>query len=92
MLSYKRAFDYSCAMKNEPSAIASWTLEEIAIGKRWVDKRHLANAGLERIRCKELREFDTYRAIELLFGPAGYSFPTRSQNRSPVWSNNSDGS
>lgn len=77
MLSYGRVFDYSWAMHNEPSALASWTPDQIALGKRWVETWRLAGADLERIHRNELRELDTYRAIELLCGPADYTRPPR---------------
>jgi hypothetical protein len=64
-------------MKNEPSVLASWTAEQIADGKRWVETWQLAGADLERIHRKELRELDTYRAIALLCGPADYTRPPR---------------
>jgi hypothetical protein len=64
-------------MKKEESALADWTPEQIALGRRWVETWRLAGADLERIRRKELRELDTYRAIELLCGPADYSRPPR---------------
>jgi len=57
-------------MKKEESALANWTPEQIALGKRWVETWKLAEVDLERIRRKELRELDTYRAIELLCGPS----------------------
>jgi len=64
-------------MKKEESALADWTPEQIALGRRWVETWRLAGADLERIRRKELRELDTYRAIELLCGAADYSRPPR---------------
>ena len=57
--------------------MSHWTPEEIAVGKRWVETWKLAGVDLERIRRRELRELDTYRAIELLCGPADYSIPPR---------------
>lgn len=65
------------AMKHETSALESWTPEEIALGKRWVETWRLASIDLERIRRKELRELDTYKAIELLCGSADYTCPPR---------------
>lgn len=64
-------------MNDRPSALASWTPEQIALGKRWVETWRLAGEDLERIRRKELREIDAYRAIELLCGPADYTVPPR---------------
>lgn len=77
ILSYGRAFDYSCTMKKESSALAGWTPEQIALSRRWVETWKLAGADLERIHRKELRELDTYRAIEMLCGPADYTCPPR---------------
>ncbi|HWO00285.1 MAG TPA: hypothetical protein VNS63_13560 [Blastocatellia bacterium] len=64
-------------MNDEPSALASWTLDEIAVGRRWVETWKLASKDLERIRRKELRELDAYRAIAMLCGPADYTRPPR---------------
>lgn len=64
-------------MNNESSALASWSPEQIALGKRWVETWRLAGVDLARIHRKELRELDTYRAIELLCGPADYTRPPR---------------
>ncbi|MCM3904131.1 MAG: hypothetical protein ND866_20705 [Pyrinomonadaceae bacterium] len=61
-------------MKNT-SALADWTPEEIALGKRWVETWQLAAADLERIRRKEIRELDTYQTLLLLFGSRDYSLP-----------------
>jgi hypothetical protein len=60
-------------VNDEPSALASWTPEQIALGKRWVETWKLAGADLERIRRKEIRELDSYRVIALLCGPADYT-------------------
>jgi len=73
LLCHRRVFDYSHVMNDEPSALADWTSDQIADGKRWVETWKLAGADLERIRRKELRELDTYRAIALLCGPADYT-------------------
>ncbi|MEW6367036.1 MAG: hypothetical protein AB1714_20595 [Acidobacteriota bacterium] len=64
-------------MKHEPSALADWTPEQVALGKRWVETWKLAGADLERIRRKELRALDTYQAIARLCGPADYTRPPR---------------
>jgi hypothetical protein len=65
------------AMSEEPSALANWTSEQIAAGRRWVETWRLAGVELERIRRQELRELDTYRTISLLCGPADYTIPPR---------------
>ncbi len=62
-------------MKNQPSALADWTPEQVALGKRWVETWQLAAADLERIRRKEIRELDTYKTILLLCGSADYTRP-----------------
>jgi len=62
-------------MNDQPSALADWTPEQIALGKRWVETWQLAAADLERMRRKEIRELDTYKAIHLLCGSADYTHP-----------------
>jgi hypothetical protein len=57
------------------SALANWTPEQIALGKRWVETWNLAAQDLERIRRKELRELDSYEAISLLCHSADYTKP-----------------
>jgi len=64
-------------MNEEPSALANWTPEQIALGRRRVETWKLAGPDFERIRRKESRELDTYRTIELLCGPADYTRPPR---------------
>lgn len=64
-------------MGDGTSALSSWTAEEVADAKRWVETWRLAGRDLERIRRQELRELDTYRAIEMLCGPADYTRPPR---------------
>jgi hypothetical protein len=60
-----------------PSALASWSPEQIALGKRWVRTWQDAGPRLEQIRRRELRELNAYRAIALLCGPADYRVPPR---------------
>jgi hypothetical protein len=55
------------------SALANWSPEQIALGKRWVATWKLAAEDLERIRRKELRELDSYKAISLLCHSADYT-------------------
>jgi len=55
------------------SALANWSPEQIALGKRWVETWKLAAEDLERIRRKELRELDSYKAISLLCHFADYT-------------------
>jgi len=59
-------------MGSDTSALASWSPEEIALGRRWVQAWKNAGPELERIRRRELRQLDAYAAIALLSGPADY--------------------
>lgn len=58
-------------------ALSSWTPEQVALGRRWVNAWKAAEPELERLRRKELRELDAQRAIRLLCGPADYRTPPR---------------
>jgi len=60
---------------NKSSALADWTPEQLALGKRWVETWRLAAVDLERIKRKEIRELDTYKSISLLCGTADYTKP-----------------
>lgn len=60
---------------NQSSALADWTPEQVALGKRWVETWKLAAVDLERIKRKEILELDTYKAISLLCGTADYTKP-----------------
>lgn len=64
-------------MSSDPSALASWSPEQIALGRRWVQAWKNAAPELERIRREELRHLDAYNAISLLCGPADYSTAPR---------------
>lgn len=64
-------------MPHDESALASWTPEEIAVGRRWVDAWKRAAPELERIRRAELRQLDTFRAIAQLCGTWNYREPPR---------------
>ena len=68
---------------NKPSALDDWTPEEIALGKEWLDTWKRAAVELERIKRKEIRELDTYKAISLLCGTADY---TKSPYAPKPWS------
>jgi hypothetical protein len=59
-------------MGSDSSALASWSPEQIAVARRWVQAWKRAGPALERIRRQELRQLDTYAAIALLCGPADY--------------------
>jgi hypothetical protein len=69
-------------MASRPSALASWSPEQIALGKRWVRTWQDAGPRLERIRRQELRELDAYTAIALLCGPADYRVAPRAPKSS----------
>ena len=64
-------------MGSDRSALASWTPEQIALGRRWVRAWQQAAPELERIRRHELRHLDAYAAIARLCGPADYFAPPR---------------
>ncbi|HEX9562656.1 MAG TPA: hypothetical protein VF981_01745 [Gemmatimonadaceae bacterium] len=59
-------------MSAETSALDGWSPEQVAQGRAWVRIWKEAGIQLERIRRRELRELDTYRAIALLCGPASH--------------------
>jgi hypothetical protein len=61
-------------MKN-PSALADWTPEQIALGKKWIETWQRAAAALDHIKRKEIRELDTYETIRLLCHSADYTRP-----------------
>jgi hypothetical protein len=52
------------------SALADWTPEQIALGKKWVETWKLAAVDLERIKRKEIRELDTYKPFLCFVEPA----------------------
>lgn len=60
---------------NRPSALADWTPEQLALGRKWVETWRLAGEDLECIRRREIRELDTYKTILLLCGPADFTRP-----------------
>jgi hypothetical protein len=64
-------------MSGEPSSLAGWTPEQIALGRCWVEAWREAGPVMERLRREELRRLDTYRAIAALCGPADYRSPPR---------------
>lgn len=49
--------------------------DESELTRRWVETWRMAGPELERIRRRELRELDGYRAIEMLCGRADYTKP-----------------
>jgi hypothetical protein len=64
-------------MPSRPSALASWSAEQIEQGRRWVAAWKRAAPELERMRREELRRLDAYQAIALLCGPADYTVEPR---------------
>jgi hypothetical protein len=60
---------------NKSSALANWTPEQVALGRKWVETWKLAATDLERIRRQEIRGLDTYKTISLLSGSADYTRP-----------------
>ena len=64
-------------MPAPPSALATWTPEQIALGRRWVQAWKDAAPELERVRRRELRQLDSFSTIALLCGPADYRVPPR---------------
>ena len=59
-------------MTSRPSALADWSPEQVAQGRRWVKTWQDAAPRLEAIRRQELRQLDPYTAISWLCGPANY--------------------
>jgi len=59
----------------ERSAVADWTPEQLALGKKWVETGKRAAEELERRNRKEIRELDTYKTISLLCHDADYTKP-----------------
>lgn len=64
-------------MTSKPSPLASWSPEQVAQARRWVQAWKDAAPALERIRRQELRELDARQAIALLCGEADYRQPPR---------------
>jgi hypothetical protein len=64
-------------VKIENSSLSTWTPEQIAQGKRWVQAWRQAGPLLEEVRRRELRELDAERAVGLLCGPADYKVAPR---------------
>ncbi len=68
---------YNQRMASDSSALAGWTAEQIALGRRWVQAWREAGPDLERLHRHELRRLDPFRTIALLCGPADYRVPPR---------------
>ena len=60
-----------------PSALASCSPEQIALGRRWVEAWKQAAPALDRMRRQELRGLDAFTAISLITGPADYTVEPR---------------
>ena len=60
-------------MAARSSALANWTPEQVAQGRRWAKAWQDAAPRLEAIRRRELRELDAFTAISWLCGSADYS-------------------
>jgi len=65
---------------NKSSALADWTPEKLALGKRWIEMWQLAAVDLEQIKRREIRELDTYKTISLLCATADYTTPPYAPN------------
>jgi len=64
-------------MSKRPSALSSWSPEQIELGRKWVRTWQTAGDKLDRIRREELRNIDPMRAIALLSSPADYTVEPR---------------
>lgn len=64
-------------MESRPSALADWSPEQVAQGRRWVKTWQEAAPRLEAIRRQELRQLDPYTAISWLCSPASYRVAPR---------------
>lgn len=64
-------------MQSRRSALDTWSPEEVALGRRWVNTWREATPRLEAIRRRELRELDAFAAISRLCGAADYRVAPR---------------
>lgn len=64
-------------MSADSPSLASWSPEQIALGRRWVRAWREAGEAMDRLRREELRRVDSRQAIALLCGPADYHTPPR---------------
>lgn len=64
-------------MPQRPTALASWSPEQIALGREWVAAWKRAAPELERMRREDLRRLDAYTAIAWLCGAADYTVAPR---------------
>ena len=68
---------YNCDMADRPSALVTWSPEQVAQGREWVAAWKRAGPALEEVRRRELRALNAFEAIALLCGPADYRLPPR---------------
>jgi hypothetical protein len=64
-------------MTDRPSALATWSPEQLAHGRAWVATWKRAGLALETVRREELRNIDAFAAIAMLCGPADYRVAPR---------------
>jgi hypothetical protein len=64
-------------MAGKPSALSTWSPEDVVLARRWVETWKQAAPRLERLRRQELRNLDGRRALAILCGPADYTVPPR---------------
>ncbi len=69
-------------MAEKKSALARWSAEQIALGKRWVEAWKKAGPELEHLKREELRRLDPVRGIEPLCFEADYTAPPRAPRKS----------
>lgn len=68
---------YNCFMADRPSALDTWSEEQVAQGRAWVAAWKRAGIALEEVRRRELRDLDTTATIAMLCGPADYRVAPR---------------
>jgi len=59
-------------MESSATPLDGRSTEEILHAKRWVETWRRADAALQAVRHRELRDLDGRQAIALLVGPADY--------------------
>lgn len=64
-------------MVDRPSALDTWSPEQVARGRAWVAAWKRAGVALEEVRRRELRGMNTLAAIAMLCGPADYRVAPR---------------
>jgi hypothetical protein len=61
-----------CVMTSSASPLEGRSAEEIQVSKRWIETWRRADAALQAVRHRELRDLDGRQGIALLVGPADY--------------------